>query len=53
MLERMVDEPMAGHVEALGDDYGAGCVLAPAFGAEPLPLWLPRRATRAAADAGA
>lgn len=38
MLERMVDELMAGHVEALGDDYGAGCVLAPAFGAEPLPL---------------
>lgn len=38
MLEHMVDELMAGHVEALGDDYGAGCVLAPAFGAEPLPL---------------
>lgn len=38
MLERMVDELMAGQVEALGDDYGAGCVLAPAFGAEPLPL---------------
>lgn len=38
MLERMVDGLMAGHVEALGDEYDAGCVLAPAFGAEPLPL---------------
>ncbi|WP_101720829.1 tRNA lysidine(34) synthetase TilS [Eggerthella timonensis] len=38
MLERMVDELMADRVEALGDDYGAGCVLAPGFGAEPLPL---------------
>ena len=34
----MVDGLMAGHVEALGDEYDAGCVLAPAFGAEPLPL---------------
>lgn len=38
MLERMVDGLMAGHVEALDDEYDAGCVLAPAFGAEPLPL---------------
>ena len=38
MLEDMVDGLMAGHVEALGDEYDAGCVLAPAFGAEPLPL---------------
>lgn len=38
MLERMVDELMGAHVEALGDDYGAGCVLAPAFGGEPVPL---------------
>lgn len=44
MLEAMVDELVAGHVdwieqaEALGVDYGAGCVLAPAFGAEKLPL---------------
>ncbi|MFR1638768.1 MAG: hypothetical protein ACLSVD_06040 [Eggerthellaceae bacterium] len=37
MLEDMVDGLMAGHVEALGDEYDAGCVLAPAFGAEPLP----------------
>ena len=38
MLEGMVDELIGAHVEALGDDYGAGCVLAPAFGAELLPL---------------
>ena len=50
MLEDMVDGLMAGHVEALGDEYDAGCVLAPAFGAEPLPLR--RRDARAAADAG-
>lgn len=37
MLEDMVDGLMASTVEALGDEYDAGCVLAPAFGAEPLP----------------
>lgn len=38
MLERMTDELIAGCVEPLGDDYAAGCVLAPVFGEEPLPL---------------
>ena len=29
---------MGGHVGARGDGYGEGCMLAPAVGAEPLPL---------------
>lgn len=44
MLESMVDELMArcvswiGQVPGRAPDFDAGCVLAPAFGAEPLPL---------------
>lgn len=44
MLESMTDDLMGRCVEwieqaeAIGVDYGSGCVLAPSFGAEPLPL---------------
>ena len=44
MLESMVDELMERHVAwteqvpGRAPDFDAGCVLAPAFGAEPLPL---------------
>lgn len=44
MLESMTDDLMKRCVgwieqaEAIGVDYGSGCVLAPAFGGEPLPL---------------
>ena len=44
MLENMTDDLMGRCVEwieqaeAIGVDYGSGCVLAPSFGAEPLPL---------------
>ncbi len=44
MLEAQVDELMESCVtwleqaEAIGIDYGAGCVLSPAFGAQPRPM---------------
>lgn len=44
MLESMTDDLMGRCVEwieqaeAIGIDYGSGCVLAPSFGVEPLPL---------------